>query len=131
MKRLLYTCAIIISTSSFAVAQEAPKFFSDTYPEHALGAAMAARGALFGEGATLDAKTLELIGIAVAAQIPCTYCSYAHTNKASALGASEAEIREAIAMAAYVRHWSTVLNGMQYDLEAFKAEYDELTGKTN
>lgn len=131
MRKYILTGVFILGTSSFAVAQDAPKFFADTYPEHALAAALESRGALFGEGAALDAKTRELIGLAIAAQIPCTYCSYAHTNKATALGASDAEIREAVAMAAYVRHWSTVLNGMQYDLEAFKAEYDELTKKTN
>jgi hypothetical protein len=29
-------------------------------------------------------------------------------------------------MAAAVRHWSTILNGMNYNLEAFKAEYDKM-----
>ena len=86
---------------------------------------------LEGEGAALDAKTRELVSLGVAAQIPCSYCVYAHTSKARALGASEAEIREAVAAAATTRQWSTVLNGMQYDLQAFKDEYDELTQKTN
>ncbi len=39
-------------------------------------------------------------------------------------GATEAEVREAVAASAHVRHWSTVLNGMAYDFEAFKAEID-------
>ena len=66
----------------------------------------------------------ELIGLAVAAQVPCTYCVYAHTAAAKANGASEGEIREAIAMAAITRHWSTVLNGAQVDLATFKSEFD-------
>jgi hypothetical protein len=33
-------------------------------------------------------------------------------------------VREAVAMAAIVRHWSTVLNGMQVDLATFKQETD-------
>ena len=127
MRNYILASVFLIGTASLAVAQEPPKFFADTYPEHALGAALEARGALFGDEAALDAKTRELVGLAVAAQIPCSYCSYGHINRAKALGASDAEIREAVAMAAYVRHWSTVLNGMQYDFEAFKAEYDELT----
>ena len=131
MKKYILATVLFLGTTSFTTAQDAPKFFAETYPEHALAAALEARGTLLGEGASLDAKTLELIALAVAAQIPCSYCSYAHTNKATALGASDAEIREAVAMAAYVRHWSTVLNGMQYDLDEFKAEYDELTKKTN
>lgn len=131
MKTILLASALILGTSGFAAAQDAPKFFTETYPEHALPSALEARGVLEGEQAALDAKTRELIGLAVAAQIPCAYCSYAHTKNARAEGASEAEIREAVATAATTRQWSTVLNGMQYDLDAFKAEYDELTGATN
>ena len=72
----------------------------------------------------LDGKTKELIGLAVSAQIPCQYCVYFHTAAAKANGASADEVREAVAMAAVVRHWSTVLNGMQVDLAGFKRETD-------
>ena len=72
----------------------------------------------------LDAKTKELIGLAVAAQIPCQYCIYFHTAVAKANGATDEDIREAVAMAAISRHWSTVLNGMQIDLATFKRETD-------
>lgn len=131
MKTFVLASVLILGVSGFAIAQDAPRFFTETYPEHALESTLEARGVLEGEQAELDAKTRELIGVAVAAQIPCAYCSYAHTKKARAEGASEAEIREAVATAAQVRHWSTVLNGMQYDFDAFKAEYDELVGATN
>lgn len=30
---------------------------------------------------------------------------------------------EAVAQAAFTRHWSTVLNGMQIDFETFKSEF--------
>jgi len=72
----------------------------------------------------LDGKTKELMGLAIAAQIPCTYCVYFHTAAAKANGATDQEIREAVAMAAIVRHWSTVLNGMQVDLNGFRQETD-------
>ena len=72
----------------------------------------------------LDGKTKELLGLAVAAQIPCSYCVYFHTAAAKLNGATDEEIREAVAMAAIVRHWSTVLNGMQVDLAGFKRETD-------
>jgi len=72
----------------------------------------------------LDGKTKELIGLAVAAQIPCQYCIYFHTAAAKANGATADEIRETVAMAAIVRHWSTVLNGMQVDFAGFKQEID-------
>ena len=72
----------------------------------------------------LSGKEKELIGLAVAAQIPCAYCVYFHTAAAHANGASDEEVREAVAMSAISRHWSTVLNGMQIDLPNFKTETD-------
>jgi len=72
----------------------------------------------------LDVKTKQLIGLAVSAQIPCQYCIYFHTAVAKANGATDEEIKEAVAMAAMTRHWSTVLNGMEIDLDAFKKETD-------
>ncbi len=101
---------------------------SPTHPEHALQAALEARGVLEVDQAALDAKTRELIALAVSAQIPCSCCAYAHNKKARAEGASEAEIREAVATA---RQWSTVLNGRQHELDEFKTEYDKLVGATN
>jgi AhpD family alkylhydroperoxidase len=74
----------------------------------------------------LDGKTKELMGLAVAAQIPCAYCVYFHTAAAKANGATDEEIKEAVAMAAIVRHWSTVLNGMQVDLATFQQETDDI-----
>lgn len=113
------TTALLATT---VVADGPPLFLQNTYPTHALKAAMDARGVLEGTDAQLDGKTRELIALGVAAQIPCVYCVYAHTKNARAKGASEAEIREAVATAATVRQWSTVLNGMGYDFSAFKAE---------
>src|SRR6202043_192852 len=72
----------------------------------------------------LDGKTKQLIGLAVAAQIPCQYCIYFHTAAAKANGATDEEIKEAVAMAAVARHWSTVLNGMQVDIAGFKRDTD-------
>jgi len=73
-------------------------------------------------------KYRELIALGVAAQIPCAYCAYAHTAFAKAQGASDAEIREAIAYGAEVRLWSTILNGSQYDLAKWKSEIDSILG---
>jgi AhpD family alkylhydroperoxidase len=71
----------------------------------------------------LSTKQKELIGLAVAAQIPCKYCVYFHTNVGKQLGgATDTEVKEAVAMAAITRHWSTYLNGMQIDLGEFKQE---------
>lgn len=122
--RTLFLTVIAGLFATTALAQEIPKFFKDTYPEYALKSALDAQNMLEGKDAQLDAKTRVLIALAVSAQIPCTYCVYAHLKDARANGATESEIREAVATAATVRHWSTVLNGMGYDFEAFKKEYD-------
>ena len=65
-----------------------------------------------------------MIGLAVSAQVPCSYCGYFHTAVARAYGATDDEIKEAVALAAISRHWSTVLNGMAADLPTFKREID-------
>ena len=71
-------------------------------------------------------KYMELIKLAVAAQIPCQYCVYAHTVNAKASGATDQEVKEAVMHSAWVRHWSTVVNGAGLDFEEFKKEYDEI-----
>ncbi len=74
--------------------------------------------------AAIPAKYSELISLGVASQIPCNYCVYAHTTKAKMLGATDAEIKEAVASAAETRHWSTVLNGANVSFDEFKKEWD-------
>ena len=69
-------------------------------------------------------KYMELAKLAVAAQIPCHYCVYAHTVNARAAGATDQEIKEIVMHSAWVRHWSTVVNGAGLDFEEFKKEYD-------
>lgn len=121
---ILSVALLLLSGSAFA--QSPPKFYSETFPQHALKSALAADAILMGKDAKLGAVTRELIALGVAAQVPCTYCIYYHSKKARSLGASEAEVREAVATAAHVRHWSTVLNGMAYDLDSFKSEVDQM-----
>jgi AhpD family alkylhydroperoxidase len=70
----------------------------------------------------LPGKVKELIGLAVAAQVPCRYCVVAHTEFAKLNGASDVELGEAVAMAAITRHWSTFLNGVQTDEAQFRTE---------
>ncbi len=76
--------------------------------------------------AAIPAKYTELISLGVASQIPCDYCVYAHTTKAKMLGATDAEIQEAVASASETRYWSTVLNGNHVPYEDFKKEWDEI-----
>lgn len=125
-----FLAAALVLTATVSVAQDAPRFFSETYPAHALGPAMQWYGSLGGAGAELDAATRELVMLGVAAQVPCDYCVYAHAKNARAAGATEAQIKEAVAAAAAVRMWSTVLNGMNYDYADFTAEIDRMHADT-
>ena len=80
-----------------------------TLPDVAVAGAWAEiKGVQLNPKTALDGKTKELMGLAVASQIPCQYCIYFHTEAAKLNGATDEEIKEAIAMAAIVRHWSTI-----------------------
>lgn len=101
-----------------------PSFFK-LFPESGIAGAWSEfKGVQLNPKTKLDGKTKELIGLAVAAQVPCHYCVYFHTAAAKLNGATDEEVREAVAMAAITRHWSTVLNGMQVDMSAFTKETD-------
>jgi len=120
------------------VAQDAPTTYRDIeatfgsvptffklFPEEGIGGAWSEfKTVQLNPKTALSGKEKELIGLAVAAQIPCSYCIYFHTQAARLNGATDAEIREAVAMAAISRHWSTVLNGMQADPAGFRQETD-------
>lgn len=94
------------------------------YPKSAVAGAWAmTKGLLFDPGNELEPKVKSLIGLAVAAQIPCQYCIWLETKFAKQQGATDAEVSEAVAQAAYVRHWSTVINGLQIPFETFKTEF--------
>ena len=117
--------------SSEAAVAEMKKMFGkipprmQNYPESAKAAGWELiKSTDLNKNTALSLKVRELIGLAVASQIPCKYCIYYHQRAAKAAGASQEEIREAIHMASLVRHWSTFLYGNESDFEAFKAEID-------
>jgi AhpD family alkylhydroperoxidase len=97
------------------------------FPDSGIAGAWAEfRDFQMGQTTALNGKVKELIGLAVAAQVPCAYCVYFHTRAARLNGATEDEIREAVGMAAVTRHWSTVLNGSGQDLAEFRREADAI-----
>lgn len=100
--------------------------FIKVFPPSALPGAWAEVKALEVGESALSAKEKALIAIGVAAQIPCQYCVWLDTRSAYLAGATDQEIQEAVAMAAIVRHWSTVLHGNQIDFETLKREFAEL-----
>jgi AhpD family alkylhydroperoxidase len=106
-------------------SDDPPPFMKETLPKQAVQPAWEQFQAIMNDGA-LDLKTKELIALAVSAQVPCEYCIYYHTRAASEQGASDEQIKEALAAAALVRHWSTKLNGSQYDMNQWRREVDAM-----
>jgi len=94
------------------------------YPVHGQAAAWEWMKAMGSKDAAIPAKYRALIGLGVASQVPCQYCVYAFTRRAEMAGATVEELNEAIAQAAYIRHWSTMFYGVQMDLDAFKSEFE-------
>ena len=101
----------------------------DVYPEYALPGAWEAFKELGSPDSKIPPKYRELIQLAVASQIPCVYCIYFHTASAKLFGASDEEIKEAIAHGASTRHWSMVLQGNEVDYAAFKKEVQMMLKK--
>ncbi len=96
----------------------------EVFPEHALAGAWETFKQLQSPDNAISPKYRELIQLAVASQIPCVYCVYFHTAAAKAFGATDAEIKEAVAHGAQTRHWSMVIQGSQIEFKEFKAEMD-------
>src|SRR5688572_32621806 len=88
-----------------------PTFFKRFPAESIPGAWEEFKSIQLNPATAVSGKYKELIGLAVAAQIPCQYCIHFHTEAARLNGATDEEVYEAVAMAALTRHWSTVLNG--------------------
>ncbi len=101
--------------------------FAKKFPVEALpGAWREMRDVEMNPNTALAEKYKSLIGLAVSSQIPCRYCIVADTEFAKLAGASDAEVAEAIAMGALVRHWATLLEGTQVDEATYKRDYDKL-----
>jgi AhpD family alkylhydroperoxidase len=132
MKVLLATLALsilpVVASTQSVNAQDAPKFLQDIAPRGTASLSWQDYMAVMKPDGALDTKTKELIGLAVAAQIPCQYCIYAHTLGARHAGATDAQIKEAVAASALVRKMSTELNGNQYDMAEFKKQLDAAYG---
>ena len=96
------------------------------YPENARAAAWEWSKAIEGPG-VIPPKYQQLIALAVSSQIPCEYCTFVHREFAKEFfGASEAEVSEAVALAANTRHWSTILYGNGIEQEGFRTEIRDI-----
>lgn len=102
-----------------------PGFFQ-TVPDYLIATEWASFKALQLSETAIPGKYKELIGLAVSGATRCRYCTYYHTEAARLFGATEEEIVEASLMAKSSMGWSTYLNAMQIDYDAFTAELDAI-----
>jgi AhpD family alkylhydroperoxidase len=99
-----------------------PRFFQ-VMADAAVGGMWAEmKGLQLNPNSALPGKTKELVGLAVASQVPCRYCISAHTEFAKLNGASEAEISEAVAVGALARQVSAYTNGLAVDEATFQSD---------
>ena len=64
-------------------------------------------------------KYAQLVALSASVAMKCEYCVPAHTSFAIAAGATEEEIKTAVAIAADVTLNSSMLYGTQFDMEEF------------
>lgn len=103
-----------------------PVFLTEYHKPSVVGAWKELRDFFNNPNTALPMKVKDLVSLAVSAQVPCEYCMHFDTEFAKFDGASSDEIREAVIMAATVRNWSTVLNGVAPDEKQFNREVDQL-----
>lgn len=103
-----------------------PKFFTQFADSALPGAWEEMKGLQLNPGTALSGETKELIGLAVAAQVPCQYCVYAHTELAELNGADAQERAEAIAVGAQERHASAYFYGLQNDPATLRSEVQRI-----
>lgn len=103
-----------------------PEFLKRFPDEARAGAWKQMRDVQMSPTTALSGKEKELVGLAVASQIPCQLCIIGHTELAKLNGATDAELAEAIAMASLTRSMSTLLNGLQIDETQFRRDLDRI-----
>ena len=83
------------------------------------------RRALVGDS-LIPSRYQALIGVAVAAAVRCPYAARLHTELARVHGAGEAEVAEAVHLAALLSGWSTRMHGFGFDAGEFEAEVADI-----
>ncbi|HLE75761.1 MAG TPA: carboxymuconolactone decarboxylase family protein [Candidatus Bathyarchaeia archaeon] len=71
-------------------------------------------------------KYREFIGLAVAANLKCPYCTLMHTAMATSYGATGDEISEVAFLASMTARWSAMLHALQYNYETFMNEVHQV-----
>lgn len=100
--------------------------FAKAFPAGAAGIWRETKDFELNKKTALDGKTKDLIGLAIAAQLPSRLTAWSYAKCGRASGASEAQLKEAVLLSAMTRHWSTFFNGMQLDEGKFRADLGKL-----
>jgi AhpD family alkylhydroperoxidase len=104
-----------------------PEFFHRV-PDYLLPTEWASFKSLeLSDATAIPNKYKEMIGLAVSGATRCRYCVYFHTEAARLFGATEDEITETALIAKNTMGWSTYLNTLQFDYDAFVDEFDQVT----
>ena len=69
-------------------------------------------------------KYAQLVALSASVAMKCEYCIPAHTSFAIAAGATEEEIKTAVAIAADVALNSSMLYGTQFDMDEFMKMFE-------
>jgi AhpD family alkylhydroperoxidase len=104
-----------------------PEFLRRFPPEALPGAWLSLRDVEMNPRTVLSGKDKSLIGLAVAAQIPCRYCVISDTEFARLEGASEREIAEAVTSGSMARQYITLVEGLQLDEKSYRRDWERLT----
>ena len=103
-----------------------PEFFQRV-PDYLLPTEWASfKSLMLSDQTAIPNKYKELIGLAVSGATRCRYCAYFHAEAARLFGATEDEITETALIAKNTMGWSTYLNTLQFDYDAFTAEFDQM-----
>jgi len=103
-----------------------PEFFQRV-PDYLLPTEWASfKSLVLSDQTAIPNKYKEMIGLAVSGATRCRYCAYFHAEAARLFGATEDEINETALIAKNTMGWSTYLNTLQFDYDAFTAEFDQM-----
>ena len=78
------------------------------------------------DDSAVSQKNRQLIGLGIAGATKCKYCAYMHTEFAKFYGATDEEIENAVHFAKETSGWSTYVNGLQVDFDAFKKDVQNI-----
>ena len=104
---------------------QVPEFFQRV-PDYLLATEWGSFKSLMLSETAIPNKYKELIGLGVSGATRCRYCVYFHTEAARLFGATDEEINEAALVAKHTMGWSTYLNTLHFDYDAFTAEFDQI-----